>query len=140
MADAAADAPRAQVSINTLMISTDRITMLADTVNSGRVVMEPETGQRLLTALRQHADDVERWRARSWELLRPLPMGDNWVTANMGAKLYNRVANGDQSFTQVLDHYGKAVHAAAGAVTEAIRRYEHNEHDQAATFNAIAAR
>ncbi|KAA2264233.1 hypothetical protein F0L68_08325 [Solihabitans fulvus] len=97
MADTIAD-EHAQVSINSPMISAKRIAVLADIVDSGGVVMESETGQRLPTALRRHhTDDVERWRVKSRELLRPLPMGNNRMTADMGARLYSRDAVADAS-------------------------------------------
>ncbi|CAM4186674.1 hypothetical protein KIPE111705_44180 [Kibdelosporangium persicum] len=137
--DAAADAPstpaaHAATSLSERMAD---VAALDAAVKSGQVVLEPETGQRLLTTLRGQADAAAEWLNRLRGMSRPVPLGTNWVGEAMSGKFERRADGEDVSFVNVLAQYHQMLLKAHDAVDHAIRSYQATEQGSVQVFKRV---
>lgn len=113
------------------------VAVIANAVRAGELTIDPETGDRLLTTLRNQADAAADWLTRLRGMSRPVPLGSNWVGEAMSSKFEKRADGEDVSFVAVLDQYHSTLLQAHGAVDEAIRRYRTTDEDSATAFRRI---
>lgn len=132
--EAVTPAERAATTLSERMAD---VTALDAAVRSGQVVIEPETGERLLTTLRGQADSAADWLTRLRGMSRPVPLGTNWVGAAMSGKFERRADGEDVSFVAVLDQYHRMLEKAHDTVGEAMRRYQTTDGDAAAVMRSI---
>src|ERR1041384_8330742 len=67
---------------------------LGENIKSGKVMLDPATGEELRKLLREQVDQVDSWLARAGRLARPAPLGANPVSDAMSTKFESR-AEGD---------------------------------------------
>lgn len=113
------------------------VAVITNAVNAGELRIEPETGDRLRTTLRNQADAAAAWLERLRGMSRPVPLGTNWVGQAMSGKFEKRADGEDVSFVAVLDQYHRTLLQAHGAVDEAIRRYEDTDTESASSFKRL---
>jgi hypothetical protein len=115
------------------------VAALDQAVQSGRVVLEPEAGEKLLATLRGQADAAAEWLNRLKGMSRPVPLGANWVAEAKSGKFERRADGEDVSFVTVRDQYHQMVVKAHDAVDEAVRRYQASEQGSVAAFRRVQA-
>lgn len=114
------------------------VAVITNAVNAGELTIDPESGARLLTTLRQQADAAGDWLERLRGMARPVPLGTNWVGEAMSGKFEKRADGEDVSFVSVLDQYQRMLMQAHGAVDEAMRRYQTTDDESATALARIA--
>jgi hypothetical protein len=114
------------------------VAVIANAVQAGELMIDEETGGRLLTTLRHQVDAAEDWLKRLRGMSRPVPLGTNWVGQAMSDKFERRADGEDVSFVAVLDQYHQTLVLAHGAVDEAIRRYQSTEEGHVTALRHIA--
>ncbi|HEX7657984.1 MAG TPA: hypothetical protein VF444_00785 [Pseudonocardiaceae bacterium] len=107
-------------------------------VQSGQVVLDPETGTKLLASLRTHSDSIDQWRGTVSGLTRALPLGNNPVGDAMAAKFMGRADGDTTGLASVLDLYKQGISYTIDAVTQAMQRYQANEETIQGSVNGIA--
>lgn len=110
-----------------LRAAVANVAQLGADVRSGRVVLDPATGAKLLATLQQHSVDVGDWSASTQTISRSLPMGNNPVGAAMSAKFTGRVEGHPQALVTVISMYHDAVNSACQAISQAMAQYADNE-------------
>lgn len=103
------------------------VAQLGADVRSGKVVLDPATGAKLLATLQQHSVDVGEWSASTQSISRGLPMGNNPVGAAMSAKFTGRIESDPQALVTVISMYHDAVNSACQAISQAMAQYADNE-------------
>jgi hypothetical protein len=87
-----------------------QVVALQETVNSGRVSLDPATGEELRKMLLEQMDQVDSWLERAGRLARPAPIGRNPV--------------GDpRSFVAVMTAYREVLQQTHDSVRNAIRNF-----------------
>lgn len=110
---------------------------LTTDITSGRVTLDPEAGERLITALRAQADDVDGWLGRVGRMTSPLPLGANMVGNAMAGKFSGRADGEQTSFAAVLGTYRTVLDAALSAVTRAVGSYRDAENTNSDRYRTI---
>lgn len=110
---------------------------LRSQVESGQVVLDPGTGQRLQAALSDEVERVAGWAQRVRGLARKAPFGNNMVGEAMADKFQQRAEGDPDSFAATLDQYRKVLTDAHDAVSDAMRRYAQTDQSVADDFGKI---
>lgn len=122
---------------NDLHTKSAEVTELGSQVESGQVVLDPETGKRLQDALSDEAERVAGWLDRVRGLARKAPFGSNVVGEAMAGKFQQRADGDPDSFAATLDQYRKVLSDAHDAVSDAMRRYARTDESMAEEFGKI---
>ncbi|WP_433265053.1 hypothetical protein ACQPZF_36850 [Actinosynnema sp. CS-041913] len=96
---------------------------LRETVDSGRVTLDPATGEELRRMLLEQIDQVDSWLERAGRLARPAPLGANPVGDKMAAKFESRAEGEEMSFTSVMTAYREVLQQTHDSVRSAIRNF-----------------
>lgn len=117
------------------------VAAIRDNVVAGRLTLDPEAGDRILSMLRDQADRADTWLRRARQITRHAPLGRNPVGQAMAAKFEHRAGatDGSLSLTGVLTPYLAVLEEAHAAVDQAMRLYRRTEDDQVGNFRRLAA-
>ncbi|RKT57372.1 hypothetical protein [Saccharothrix australiensis] len=100
-----------------------QVLALQETVNSGRVTLDPATGDELRKMLLEQIDQVDSWLERAGRLARPAPLGANPVGDRMAAKFERRAEGDPESFVAVMTAYRDVLQQTHDSVQSAIRNF-----------------
>lgn len=100
-----------------------QVLALQETVNSGRVLLDPATGEGMRKMLLEQIDQVDSWLERAGRLARPAPLGANPVGDRMAAKFEARAEGDDLSFVSVMAAYREVLQQTHDSVQSAIRNF-----------------
>jgi hypothetical protein len=101
-----------------------KVLALSESVNSGRVTLDPATGDELRRMLVEQIDQVDSWLERAGRLARPAPLGANPVGDRMAAKFEARAEGDPMSFVSVMTAYREVLQQTHDSVNSAIRNFE----------------
>ncbi|GLZ32215.1 hypothetical protein Lesp02_44030 [Lentzea sp. NBRC 105346] len=107
---------------------------LKESVSTGNVSLDHETGDRLTKLLNYQMDMADSWLERIGRLARPAPLGTNPVGAAMSEKFENAAGGDETSFLAVITAYREVLRQTQDAVSGAMRNLTNADDDQAATF------
>ncbi|RKT72550.1 hypothetical protein DFJ66_5865 [Saccharothrix variisporea] len=102
----------------------DKVLALSESVNSGRVTLDPATGDELRRMLVEQIDQVDSWLERAGRLARPAPLGANPVGDRMAAKFEARAEGDPMSFVSVMTAYREVLQQTHDSVNSAIRNFQ----------------
>ncbi|MFC6090265.1 hypothetical protein [Saccharothrix lopnurensis] len=100
-----------------------KVVALQETVNSGRVSLDPATGEELRRMLLEQIDQVDSWLERAGRLARPAPLGANPVGDKMAHKFEIRADGDPRSFVAVMTAYREVLQQTHDSVRSAIRNF-----------------
>ncbi|MEU5694126.1 hypothetical protein [Actinosynnema sp. NPDC020468] len=101
-----------------------QIVALQESVNSGRVSLDPATGEELRRMLVEQIDQVDSWLERAGRLARPAPLGTNPVGDKMAQKFEARADGDPLSFVTVMTSYREVLQQTHDSVQSAIRNFQ----------------
>ncbi len=101
-----------------------QVLALQETVNSGRVSLDPATGEEMRKMLLEQIDQVDSWLERAGRLARPAPLGANPVGDKMAAKFEGRAEGDELSFVSVMSSYREVLQQTHDSVASAIRNFQ----------------
>lgn len=97
---------------------------LNENVNSGKVLLDPATGEELRKLLREQVDQVDSWLERAGRLARPAPLGTNPVGDAMAHKFEARADGEPLSFVSVMGAYRDVLQQTHDSVSTAIENFQ----------------
>jgi hypothetical protein len=97
---------------------------LNETVNAGKVLLDPATGEELRKLLREQVDQVDSWLERAGRLARPAPLGANPVGDLMAQKFEARADGDPLSFVSVMTAYRDVLQQTHDSVHTAIENFQ----------------
>ena len=100
-----------------------QVVALQETVNSGRVSLDPATGEELRKMLLEQMDQVDSWLERAGRLARPAPIGRNPVGDRLAQKFETRADGDPRSFVAVMTAYREVLQQTHDSVQNAIRNF-----------------
>ncbi len=100
-----------------------QVVALQETVNSGRVSLDPATGEELRKMLLEQIDQVDSWLERAGRLARPAPIGANPVGDKLAQKFESRAEGDPRSFVAVMTAYREVLQQTHDSVQSAIRNF-----------------
>lgn len=100
-----------------------QVVALRETVNSGRVSLDPATGEELRKMLLEQMDQVDSWLERAGRLARPAPIGRNPVGDRLAQKFEARADGDPRSFVAVMTAYREVLQQTHDSVQNAIRNF-----------------
>jgi hypothetical protein len=100
-----------------------QVVALSETVNSGRVTLDPATGEELRKMLLEQIDQVDSWLERAGRLARPAPIGANPVGDRLAQKFEARADGDPRSFVAVMTAYREVLQQTHDSVQNAIRNF-----------------
>ncbi|XVS63561.1 hypothetical protein ACQPYE_35715 [Actinosynnema sp. CA-299493] len=100
-----------------------QVVALQETVNSGRVSLDPATGEELRKMLLEQMDQVDSWLERAGRLARPAPIGRNPVGDRLAMKFEARADGDPRSFVAVMTAYREVLQQTHDSVRNAIRNF-----------------
>ncbi|GAA3461468.1 hypothetical protein GCM10018963_34810 [Saccharothrix longispora] len=100
-----------------------QVVALQETVNSGRVSLDPATGEEMRRMLLEQMDQVDSWLERAGRLARPAPLGANPVGDRMAHKFETRADGDPRSFVAVMIAYREVLQQTHDSVQSAIRNF-----------------
>ncbi|GGP83338.1 hypothetical protein [Saccharothrix coeruleofusca] len=101
-----------------------QVQALQETVNSGRVSLDPVVGEQLRRMLLEQIDQVDSWLERAGRLARPAPLGANPVGDRMAHKFETRADGDPLSFVSVMTAYREVLQQTHDSVQSAIRNFQ----------------
>lgn len=101
-----------------------QVVALQETVNSGRVSLDPAVGEELRRMLLEQIDQVDSWLERAGRLARPAPLGANPVGDRMAHKFEARADGDPLSFVSVMTAYREVLQQTHDSVQSAIRNFQ----------------
>lgn len=104
---------------------------------AGGILLTPDVGDQLLTALEKQIATVESGLERARNMARPAPFGENVVGHAMADKFQQRADGGPGSLTDSLKSYRTALEEARDSVREAMDRYAESERERAAELGRL---
>jgi len=110
---------------------------LRETVTSGRVLLDPATGEELRRMLVEQVDQVDSWLERAGRLARPAPLGANPVGDRMAAKFGARAEGDPQSFVSVMTAYRDVLQQTHDSVQGAIRNFRAVDEDHGSELTRL---
>ncbi|RLK54016.1 hypothetical protein CLV68_6017 [Actinokineospora cianjurensis] len=134
-----ADSALAAVGDNGMAAAISGVIALTDDIRHGRVAIDPETGGRLVAALREQCDDAAGGLERAQALVGAIPLGDNGVALAMSAKFHRRADSDQTSLLVVLRRYVEVLADATEAVTGAMANYQDTDHERAGRMRTVDA-
>jgi hypothetical protein len=103
--------------------ASGQVVALQETVNSGRVSLDPATGEELRKMLLEQMDQVDSWLERAGRLARPAPIGANPVGDRLARKFETRADGDPRSFVAVMTAYREVLQQTHDSVQSAIRNF-----------------
>jgi hypothetical protein len=124
-----------------LIEMTATVETIREDVAAGRLALDPEAGDRILSMLRDQLARVDTWLRRAQGLARRAPLGENPVGQAMAGKFEHRAGatDDDMSLAGVLVPYRQVLLDAHDAVDQAMRAYQQVEGDHVRLFRKLAA-
>ncbi|ACU40025.1 MULTISPECIES: hypothetical protein [Actinosynnema] len=102
----------------------EEVVALNETVNSGKVSLDPVVGEELRKMLLEQIDQVDSWLERAGRLARPAPLGTNPVSERMKSKFEERAEGDPYSFASVMTSYREVLQQTHDSVQSAIRNFQ----------------
>jgi hypothetical protein len=120
---------------------TATVATIREDVVAGRLTLDPEAGEEILSMLRGQLIRVDVWLQRARGLARRAPLGENPVGQAMAAKFEHRAGatDDDMSLAGVLTPYRQVLVDAHDAVDHAMRAYQQIEDDSVTVFRKLVA-
>jgi hypothetical protein len=116
----------------------EKVLALQETVNSGRVLLDPVTGEEMRRMLLEQIDQVDSWLERAGRLARPAPLGANPVGDRMAAKFEARADGDPRSFVSVMTAYREVLQQTHDSVQGAIRNFQAVDEEHAAELTRLS--
>jgi len=110
---------------------------LSENIKSGKVMLDPATGEELRKLLREQVEQVDSWLARAGRLARPAPLGANPVSDAMATKFEARAEGDPLSFVNVMSAYRTVLQDTHDQVSAAITKYQQVDEDHRAGLSKI---
>ncbi|HEX6343709.1 hypothetical protein [Umezawaea sp.] len=110
---------------------------LRENIKSGKVMLDPVTGEELRKLLREQVEQVDSWLARAGRLARPAPLGANPVSDAMSNKFESRAEGDPLSFVNVMTAYRKVLQDTHDQVSAAITKYQQVDEDHRAALTKL---
>ncbi|MET1072031.1 MAG: hypothetical protein ABWY11_05235 [Umezawaea sp.] len=110
---------------------------LRDNISSGRVTLDPATGEELRRSLREQIDQVDSWLERAGRLARPAPLGANPIGDKMAAKFEERADGDPLSFVNVMTAYRLVLQQTHDSVSAAITKFQQVDEDHRAELTKL---
>jgi hypothetical protein len=123
--------PPAQPTINGQAVE------LAENVKSGKVMLDPATGEELRKLLAEQVEQVDSWLARAGRLARPAPLGANPVGDAMASKFETRAEGDPHSFVNIMSAYRTVLQDTHDQVSAAITKFQQVDEDHRAALTKI---
>jgi hypothetical protein len=105
------------------IVNDQPVTPLSETVSSGKVMLDPATGEDLLRTLAEQIDQVDSWLERAGRLARPAPLGQNPVSDAMTSKFTGRAEGEYHSFVNILTAYRTVLTQTHESIGTALENY-----------------
>jgi hypothetical protein len=115
-----------------------QVVALQETVNSGRVSLDPATGEELRKMLLEQIDQVDSWLERAGRLARPAPLGANPVGDRMAQKFEARADGDPRSFVAVMTAYREVLQQTHDSVRNAIRNFTEVDAEHGSEFYRLS--
>jgi hypothetical protein len=96
---------------------------LSESVSSGKVTLDPATGEELRKTLAEQIDQVDSWLERAGRLARPAALGANPVSDAMTSKFAGRAEGDFHSFVNVLTAYRTVLEQTERSISTAIGNF-----------------
>jgi hypothetical protein len=122
--DTGAVAQRTRTATAVTPTVSGQVIALAQSVGSGQVSLDPETGEQLRKMLVEQTDQVDSWLERAGGLARPALLGSNPVGDAMAGKFEARADGDPLSFVSVMSAYRDVLQQTHDAVIDAIRNFQ----------------
>lgn len=118
---------------------TATVATISEDVVAGRLTLDLEAGDKILSMLRDHLSQVDSWLRRARGLARRAPFGENPVGQAMAVKFEHRAGaiDDDMSLAGVLTPYRQVLVDAHDAVDQAMRAYRQVEGDRVTVFRKL---
>jgi hypothetical protein len=110
---------------------------LGENISSGKVMLDPATGEELRKLLREQVDQVDSWLARAGRLARPAPLGANPVSDAMSSKFESRAEGDPLSFVSVMAAYRTVLQDTHDQVSAAIAKFQQVDEDHRAALTKL---
>ncbi|HWO65189.1 MAG TPA: YtxH domain-containing protein [Umezawaea sp.] len=110
---------------------------LSENIKSGKVLLDPATGEELRKLLREQVEQVDSWLARAGRLARPAPLGANPVSDAMSEKFESRAEGDPYSFVNVMSAYRTVLQDTHDQVSAAITKYQQVDEDHRAALTKL---
>jgi hypothetical protein len=120
-----------------VLTATRQVAALQETVNSGRVALDPATGEELRKMLLEQIDQVDSWLERAGRLARPAPLGANPVGDRMAHKFEVRADGDPRSFVAVMTAYREVLQQTHDSVQSAIRNFTAIDEEHGSAFTRL---
>ncbi|ONI83609.1 hypothetical protein ALI22I_34630 [Saccharothrix sp. ALI-22-I] len=115
-----------------------QVVALSETVNSGRVSLDPATGEELRKMLLEQIDQVDSWLERAGRLARPAPIGANPVGDRLAQKFEARADGDPRSFVAVMTAYREVLQQTHDSVQNAIRNFTAIDEEHGAELTRLS--
>jgi hypothetical protein len=110
---------------------------LGENISSGKVMLDPATGEELRKLLREQVDQVDSWLARAGRLARPAPLGANPISDAMSSKFESRAEGDPLSFASVMAAYRTVLQDTHDQVSAAITKFQQVDEDHRAALTKL---
>ena len=114
-----------------------QVVALGENVRSGKVMLDPATGEELRKLLLEQVEQVDSWLARAGRLARPAPLGANPVGDAMASKFEARAEGDPHSFVNVMTAYRTVLQQTHDQVSAAITLFQQNDEDHRAELTKL---
>jgi len=110
---------------------------LSENIKSGKVMLDPATGEELRKLLLEQVEQVDSWLARAGRLARPAPLGANPVGDAMASKFEARAEGDPHSFVNVMAAYRTVLQDTHDQVSAAIAKFQQTDEDHRAELTKL---
>jgi hypothetical protein len=110
---------------------------LRENIRSGKLALDPATGEELRKLLLEQVEQVDSWLARAGRLARPAPLGANPVSDAMSDKFESRAEGDPLSFVNVMTAYRTVLQDTHDQVSAAITKYQQVDEDHRAALTKL---
>jgi hypothetical protein len=110
---------------------------LNENISSGKVTLDPATGEELRKLLGEQIEQVDSWLARAGRLARPAPLGANPIGDAMANKFEARAEGDPYSFLNVMTAYRTVLQDTHDQVSAAITKFQQVDEDHRANLTKL---
>lgn len=111
---------------------------LSESVTSGKVTLDPATGEELRKTLAEQIDQVDSWLERAGRLSRPAPLGANPVSDAMTSKFAGRAEGDFHSFVNILTAYRTVLEQTERSISTAVENFVQIDDDHRTEMNKLS--